>query len=141
MKTRIGILMLYVAVYVFLSAAPVDAHHSFAAEYDVHQRVTLQGTLTSFEWTNPHAWVHVDVKDADGKVENWNVEFGSPNALLKKGFRKSDFPPGIPLVIDGYRAKNGSLNLNARSVTLPDGRNLFAGSGAPDAPQQQSQPY
>jgi hypothetical protein len=133
MKTRM--LLLYVAVYLLLAVVPVDAHHGFAAEYNIHERVTIQGTLTGFEWTNPHAWIHVDVKDADGKVVNWAVEFGSPNVLYRRGFRKTDFPTGTEVTVDGYRAKNGTATLNGRSVKLPDGRNFFAGSSAPDAPQ------
>jgi hypothetical protein len=127
--------MVFVSAVVLLAGAPVRAHHAFAAEYDGNQRVTIEGTLTGFDWYNPHAWLHVDVKDSNGKVENWAVEFGSPNALYRRGFRKTDFPAGTEVVIEGYRAKNGSNNLNARSVKLPDGRNLFAGSSAPDAPQ------
>ena len=132
---KIRLLLLYVAVYLLLAVVPVDAHHGFAAEYNIHERVTIQGTLTGFEWTNPHAWIHVDVKDADGKVVNWAVEFGSPNVLYRRGFRKTDFPAGTEVTVDGYRAKNGTATLNGRSVKLPDGRNFFAGSSAPDAPQ------
>ena len=127
--------LVFVSAVVLLAGVPVYAHHAFAAEYDGRQRVTITGTLTGFDWYNPHAWLHVDVKDADGKVENWAVEFGSPNALYRRGFRKTDFPAGTEVAIEGYRAKNGSNNLNARSVKLPDGRNLFAGSSSPDAPQ------
>jgi len=127
--------LLFVSAAVLSAGVPVHAHHAFAAEYDGNQRVTIAGTLTSFEWTNPHAWLHVDVKDAEGKVVNWAVEFGAPNALYRRGFRKNDFPAGTEVVIEGYRAKNGTTTLNARSVKLPDGRNLFAGSSAPDAPQ------
>ena len=133
MKTRM--LLLYVAAYLLWAVVPVDAHHGFAAEYNIHERVTIQGTLTGFEWTNPHAWIHVDVKDVDGKVVNWAVEFGSPNVLYRRGFRKTDFPAGTEVAVDGYRAKNGTATLNGRSVKLPDGRNFFAGSSAPDAPQ------
>ena len=133
MKIRMS--LLYVAVYLLLAVVPADAHHGFAAEYNIHERVTIQGTLTGFEWTNPHAWIHVDVKDADGKVVNWAVEFGSPNVLYRRGFRKTDFPTGTEVTVDGYRAKNGTATLNGRSVKLPDGRNFFAGSSAPDAPQ------
>ena len=132
---KIRMLFLYVVVYLPLAVVPVDAHHGFAAEYNIHERVTIQGTLTGFEWTNPHAWIHVDVKDSDGKVVNWAVEFGSPNVLYRRGFRKTDFPAGTELTVDGYRAKNGTPTLNGRSVKLPDGRNFFAGSSAPDAPQ------
>lgn len=119
----------------FLLAIPAEAHHAFAAEYDANQRITIKGTLLSFEWTNPHGWLHVAVKDPDGKVVNWAVEFGGPNALYRRGFRKTDFPAGIEVTVDGYKAKNGTATLNGRSVKLPDGRNLFAGSSAPDAPQ------
>ncbi len=132
MKTRM--LLLYV-VNLLWAVVPVGAHHGFAAEYNIHERVTIQGTLTGFEWTNPHAWIHVDVKDVDGKVVNWAVEFGSPNVLYRRGFRKTDFPAGTEVTVDGYRAKNGTATLNGRSVKLPDGRNFFAGSSAPDAPQ------
>lgn len=118
-----------------LLAIPAHAHHAFAAEYDANQRITIKGSLINFEWTNPHGWLHVAVKDPDGKVVNWAVEFGGPNALYRRGFRKTDFPAGIEVVVDGYRAKNGTATLNGRSVKLPDGRNLFAGSSAPDAPQ------
>jgi hypothetical protein len=132
---KIRLLLLYVAVYLLLAVVPADAHHGFAAEYNIHERVTIQGTLTGFEWTNPHAWIHVDVKDADGKAVNWAVEFGSPNVLYRRGFRKTDFPVGTEVTVDGYRAKNGTATLNGRSVKLSDGRNFFTGSAAPDAPQ------
>jgi Family of unknown function (DUF6152) len=136
MKSKYFMLSLvFAGTVALLAGVPVHAHHAFAAEYDGKQRMTITGTLTGFDWYNPHAWLHVDVKDADGKVENWAVEFGSPNALYRRGFRKNDFPAGTEVVVEGYRAKNGSNNLNARSVKLPDGRNLFAGSSAPDAPQ------
>jgi Family of unknown function (DUF6152) len=132
---KIRLLLLCVAVYLLLAVVPADAYHGFAAEYNIHERVTIRGTLTGFEWTNPHAWIHVDVKDADGKAVNWAVEFGSPNVLYRQGFRKTDFPVGTEVTVDGYRAKNGTATLNGRSVKLSDGRNFFTGSAAPDAPQ------
>jgi len=114
------------------AAAPGFAHHAFAAEYDARQFMTVKGTLTSVEWINPHAWLHVDIKDESGRVTNWAIEFGSPNALLRRGLRKTDFPAGTEVVVEGYRAKNGTPTLNGRSVKLPDGRNLFTGGSAPD---------
>lgn len=117
-----------------LAAVPALAHHSFAAEYDINQPITIKGTLTKMEWTNPHGWIYVDVKDDDGKVTNWAVEFGAPIVLLRRGLRKSDFPTGIEVLVKGYRSKNGSPTINGTSVKLPDGRNLFTGSSGPDAP-------
>jgi hypothetical protein len=117
-----------------LAALPAMAHHSFAAEYDRDQPVTLKGTLTKVEWTNPHGWIYVDVKGEDGKVTNWAVEFGAPNALLRRGLRRGDFPAGVELLVKGYRAKSGSPTINGTSVQFPDGRNLFTGSSNPDAP-------
>ena len=117
-----------------LAGLPALAHHSFSAEYASDKPITLKGTLTKVEWSNPHGWIYVDVKGDDGKVVNWAVEFGSPNALLRRGLRKSDFPPGIEVVVDGYRAKSGSAMINGTSVKLPDGRDLYTGSSNPNAP-------
>ena len=117
-----------------LASVPAMAHHAFSAEYAADKPITLKGTLTKVEWVNPHGWVYLDVKGADGNVVSWAVEFGSPNALLRRGLRKSDFPPGIELVVDGYRAKNGSATINGTSVKLPDGRGLYTGSSNPNAP-------
>jgi len=131
MKLRIAFV---VSLGLMLAAMPALAHHSFAAEYDSNQPVTLQGTLTRVEWSNPHGWIYIDVKGEDGKVTNWAVEFGAPNALLRRGLRRSDFPAGVDLLVKGYRAKSGTPTINGTSVKLPDGRNLFTGSSNPDAP-------
>lgn len=131
MKNRFLTLML---AGLSLVAIPAFAHHSFAAEYSVDQPITLKGTLTKVEWTNPHGWIYIDVKGDDGKVVNWAVEFGAPNALLRRGLRKTDFPTGVELVVKGYRAKSGSPAINGTSVQFPDGRNLFTGSSNPNAP-------
>jgi hypothetical protein len=124
-------------LFTFLATAPLFAHHAFSAEYDAQQPITLKGTLTKMEWVNPHGWIYVDVKDESGKVVNWAVEFGSPNALLRRGLRRTDFPEGVEVTVSGYRAKNGSPTVNGNSVKLPDGRSLFTGSSGTGAPGQQ----
>jgi hypothetical protein len=114
------------------AAAPVYAHHAFAAEYDANKPVSIRGKLTKVEWVNPHGWIHVDVTDDSGRVTSWAVETGSPNALLRRGLRKTDFTAGLEVIINGYRAKNGTPTINGTSVKLPDGRNLFTGGSSPD---------
>ena len=118
-------------VLVWLAAARAMAHHSFAAEFDENQPLKVTGTVTKMLWSNPHAWIYVDVKGPDGKVVNWAWETGGVNALYRQGWRKEDLPVGTVLVIDGWRARNGTPTANVLSVRFPDGRRLFAGSSAP----------
>ena len=123
-----------------LAAVPVLAHHSFAAEYDAQKPVKFQGTVTQMEWINPHAWIHMDVKQADGKTVNWMVEAGAPNALLRRGFNKQSLLAGTVITVEGYQAKDGAMRANGRDITYQDGRKLFVGSsgtGAPDERQEK----
>ena len=110
------------------SAVPTFAHHSFAAEFDDKQPVTLDGTVVKFDFMNPHSWIFVDVKKADGKTERWSVETGSTNALFRRGWRKDSLRAGDHVTIDAYRAKDGSMTANASQVKLPDGRQISAAS-------------
>jgi hypothetical protein len=111
-----------------LPATAAYAHHAFAAEFDANQPITLRGTVTRVEWINPHTWIHIDVKDSDGKVVEWMIEGGTPNTLLRAGVDRKSLPPGTEIVVDGYRAKSGLNRANGRDITLADGRRLSLGS-------------
>ena len=126
-------------VLVVLSAAaaiPVPAHHAFAAEFDAKRPVKLRGTVTKMEWINPHAWIHVDVKTPAGATDEWMIEAGSPNTLLRRGLTRESLKPGTEILVEGYQSKDGALRANGRDVTLPNGQTLFLGSSNPDAPGQ-----
>src|SRR6476646_4440617 len=122
---RHQLLLIGLCVGFVLASGSVRAHHAFSAEFDVNQPVILKGTVSKAEWGNPHSWVYLDVKSDSGKVTTWAIECGAPNALLRRGWNKNDLPVGTVIVVDGYRAKNGSATANARDITLPDGRKLF----------------
>jgi hypothetical protein len=120
-----------------LSALPAWPHHAFGAEFDAKRPVKLRGVVTKMEWINPHAWMHIDVKDADGKVISWMIEAGTPNTLFRRGFTKDSLKIGTEVFVDGYQAKDGSNTANGRDVTLPDGRKLFIGSSGTGAPEDK----
>lgn len=132
MRAKLAVAL--VGVGLLLAAAPVIAHHAFAAEFDVNQPVKLRGTVTKMEWVNPHSWVRIDVKGPDGKVENWAIEMGPPNSLLRAGWNKNSLPLGTEILVNGFRAKDGTPVANGREVTFPDGKRLFVGSSGPGAP-------
>lgn len=119
-----------------LGSAWAMAHHSFAAEFDPDKVVTLKGTVVKMEWINPHAWLYIEVPGPDGKAVTWAVEFGAPNTLFRRGWRRTDLPYGVEVTVQGYLARDGSAKMAAGNVTLPDGRTLFAGTpAAPGAPK------
>jgi hypothetical protein len=117
-----------------VSAARLDAHHAFAAEFDANAPITLKGTVVRVEWINPHSWIHVEVKNPDGKVERWMVEGGNPSVLLRRGITKESLPVGTEVVVEGYKAKGVAFRANGRDLTYADGRKLFMGSSGTGAP-------
>jgi hypothetical protein len=121
-----------VAVALSLATAPTIAHHSFAAEFDDTKPVKLTGKVVEMRWSNPHAWIYLDVSNK-GKTERWAFEMSGANGLFRRGWRKDDLPAGTVLVIQGWLARNGSNTANAGSITFPDGKQLFAGSSNPNA--------
>jgi hypothetical protein len=124
------------AFFSMAMTVPVLAHHAFSAEFDAKKPVKLQGTVSKVQWINPHAWIHVDVKRPDGKLETWMIEGGTPNTLFRRGFTKDSLKTGTPIVVEGYRAKDGSMRANGRDITFPDGRKLFMGSSGTGAPEK-----
>lgn len=124
------------AVVLVLATTSASAHHSFAAEYDQKKPVTLKGTLTKVELTNPHGWIYMDVKGPDVKVVNWAIETGPTNALIRAGVRRTDFVIGTEIVVEGFLAKNGTPTINGREIKFDDGRQFFMGSSGAGAPTE-----
>ena len=137
MRTR----FLLAAAAILIGTAPILGHHAFGGEFDPNKPVLLKGPVTKVEWVNPHAWIHLEVTKPDGTKEEWMVEGGTPNTLLRRGITRDSLKAGTELVIDGYQARDHSLNrANGRNVTYPDGRKLFLGSSGTGAPTDGADP-
>jgi hypothetical protein len=131
MRTRLFVIV--TGVVLLAAAVPVWAHHSFAAEFDANRPLKLKGTVTKWEVTNPHSWIHMDVKEADGKVVPWMIEGGSPNSLYRMGFTKNSLVPGTEIEVDAFQARDLTNKAVGRNITLPGGKKLFLGGSAPGA--------
>ncbi len=135
---RRQLLALVTGVGLLLGGRAAIAHHAFSAEFDANAPISLKGTVVKTEWINPHAWIHVQVKKADGTSETWMIEGGTPNTLMRRGITKDSLPVGTELLVTGYQAKDGSTRANGRDITYPDGRKLFLGSTGTGAPADDS---
>ena len=139
MRTKL-VVAIVVSAGVLAAGVPVVAHHAFAAEFDAKKPIKLAGTVTKMEWINPHAWLHIDVKKPDGKVESWMIEGGTPNTLLRRGITRDSLTVGTEVLVDGYQAKDGTLRANGRDLTLKNGQKLFMGSSGTGAPTDGRDP-
>jgi hypothetical protein len=137
MRTKLCVVGAGLALLAALTAKPVLAHHAFNAEFDAKRPVKFKGTVSKMVWVNPHAWIYVDVKKPDGSVEEWMVEAGTPNTLLRRGLTRQSLPVGTEITVDGYQSKDGSLRANGRDLTLPNGQTLFIGSSGTGAPTDE----
>jgi hypothetical protein len=142
MRTRLIVGAVVTATVALLSGqAAVWAHHAFSAEFDSNKPIHFaDATVTRVQLINPHSWIYVDVKGADGKIENWAIEAGSPNILMRRGITKDTVKPGQKIVVEGYQSKDGSHRANGRDLTLPDGTKLFLGSSGTGAPYEVQRP-
>ena len=143
MSMKLTVVVMVVGLFFAGTAVSVRAHHAFAAEFDAKKPVHFEGTVTKMEWVNPHVWLHIDVKKPDGKVEEWMIEGGTPNTLMRRGITRDTLKIGTQIVVTGYQAKDGSMRANGRDLTYPDGRKLFLGStgtGAPGDPTKTKEP-
>jgi hypothetical protein len=139
MRTSLVLGVASLALALTVTTIPLSAHHAFAAEFDRTKPIKVKGTLIKVEWVNPHVWVHLDVPKADGKMENWAFEAGTPSVLFRRGFTRKSLLAGTVVVIDGYQAKDGSRRANGRDITFEDGRKLFMGSSGTGAPDELNQ--
>ena len=133
---KVTSLVLFAAIVVVTTTIRVAAHHSFAAEFDANRPLTVSGTVIKLEWTNPHARLYVDEIDKDGKVFSWDFELGPPNGLMRNGWNRNSLKAGHKVTVTGFHSKTNPRVANARTVTLADGRRVFAGSSFDTGPSQ-----
>ncbi len=142
MRTKLYVMAGAALACALMGGAAALAHHAFAAEFDANRPVNLRGPVTRVEWINPHAWIHIDSKNADGTTTAWMVEGGTPNTLLRRGITKDSLQIGTEIVVRGYQSKDAlckpKCRANGRDVTFPDGRKLFMGSSGTGAPKDGS---
>ena len=139
MRSKVIVVVAGLALGLLVTVASLSAHHAFAAEFDANKPLQMKGTVTKMEWLNPHVWLHMDVKMPNGTVENWAFEAGTPSVLFRRGFTRKSLLPGTVVIIDGYRAKDGSRRANGRDLTFEDGKKLFMGSSGTGAPYELNQ--
>ena len=120
MRKRVRVALACVGAALLLGAGPISAHHSMVAEFDLAKPITVKGTLTRMEWMNPHGWIYIDAKGADGRVENWKIEAGSPFRMTKRGLKRTDFRVGSEVIVSGFAAKDGSPTAAGLTITFPD---------------------
>ncbi|MDT8397763.1 MAG: DUF6152 family protein [Pseudomonadales bacterium] len=137
MRKHARIKLLGLSALLWVMTQTAQAHHSFAAEFDISRPIQLEGKVTRMEWSNPHSWVHLDVVTATGEVQRWKVEGGAPNALIRRGWNRNSLPPGTTIKVEGYQARDGGFRANGRNITLEDGSQLFVGSSDAGAPPAQ----
>lgn len=140
MRTKVVVGAVAVGLLLGVGGVRVLAHHAFSAEFDAKKPIELRGTVVKMEWVNPHTWIHVDVKQKDGKSERWMIEGGPPNTLLRRGFTKNSLLPGTEISIEGFQAKDRSHKANGRDVTFANGSKLFLGSSGTGAPKDGRDP-
>ena len=133
---RTGLLSVVACVALMASAIPATAHHSFAAEFDRDKPITVTGTVTKLEWTNPHARLYIDAKDEKGNIVHWDFELGPPNGLMRRGWNRNSLREGHVVTINGFLSKTKANIANARTVKLADGREVFAGSSFDTGPTE-----
>ena len=140
MRAKGAFVVVGVGLLSVVAAAPVWAHHAFAAEFDADSPIQMTGTVVRMEWVNPHTWIHIDVTQPDGSQQTWMIEGGPPNTLLRRGFTKESLLVGTEVFVEGFKARDGSQKANGRDVTFADGSKLFLGSSGTGAPKDGRDP-